>query len=221
MAALLTWNRLRELATYRAQHGCAISLYLNLDPSYVPTAKDLASRVTSILDAAERSDAVRRLELTAAERRALHTDIERVAAWFETSFDRSGAQGVAVFAAGPDNVFEPMPLSDSVPDSVKVGRAFSLAPLVPLVSRADGAIVAVVGREQGHLYRLEAGRLSELANLHEQQRGRHDQGGWSQANYQRHIDEHAQEHLRDVAEELGNQVRRLRTTDPIGARTFW
>src|SRR5204863_6720664 len=120
-----------------------------------------------------------------------------------------------VFAAGPDNVFEPMPLSDSVPDSVKVGRAFSLAPLVPLVSRADGAIVAVVGREQGHLYRLEAGRLSELANLHEQQRGRHDQGGWSQANYQRHIDEHAQEHLRDVAEELGNQVRRLRTTDVV------
>jgi peptide chain release factor subunit 1 len=215
MPTVLTWDRLRELATYRAQQGCAISLYLNLNPSEVPTAKDLSAHVTSILDAAERSEAVRRLELTASERRALHSDIERIAAWFDSSFDRSGVHGVAIFAAGLDNMFEPLLLSEPVSDSVKVGRAFALAPLVPLVGRADGAIVAVVGREQGHLYRLAAGRLAELADLYEHQLGRHDQGGWSQANYQRHIDGHAQEHLRDVAEELANQVRRLRTTDVV------
>jgi peptide chain release factor subunit 1 len=39
--------------------------------------------------------------------------------------------------------------------------------------------------------------------------GRHDQGGWSQSRYQRHIDNLAQEHLRDVAAELDRQLRRL------------
>ncbi len=29
---------LRELAAFRAENGCAISLYLDLDPSIVPTA---------------------------------------------------------------------------------------------------------------------------------------------------------------------------------------
>jgi peptide chain release factor subunit 1 len=62
---------------------------------------------------------------------------------------------------------------------------------------------------------LAAGRLAELADLYEHQLSRHDQGGWSQANYQRHIDEHVNEHLRDVAEELASQVHRLRATDVV------
>ncbi|HEY6584521.1 MAG TPA: Vms1/Ankzf1 family peptidyl-tRNA hydrolase, partial [Gaiellaceae bacterium] len=81
---------------------------------------------------------------------------------------------------------------------------------VPLVGRGDGAVVAVVGREQGRLYQLRAGRLDEIADLFEEQPRRHDQGGWSQARFQRHVDELAKDHLKDVAEELSNQLRRLR-----------
>src|SRR5689334_15639492 len=154
MPASISWNRLREFAAYRAQHGCALSLFLDLDPSEVPTPKDVSARVTSMLDAAERSEAALRLELTAAERRGLRADIERTAAWFDGSFDRSGVRGVAVFASGLDNVFEPLRLSEPIPDGVRVGRAFALAPLVSLVARSDRAIVAVVGRERGQLFRL-------------------------------------------------------------------
>src|SRR3954454_19212015 len=120
MPTSLSWERLRELATYRAQQGCAISLYVNLDPSEVPTAKDLSSHVTSMLDAAERADGARVLELTAAERRALRSDIERIGAWFESSFDRSGVRGVAVFAADLDNLFQPLSLVERVRDLAKV-----------------------------------------------------------------------------------------------------
>ena len=42
---------LRELASFRAENGCAISIYLDLDPSIVPTAGDTATRVRSLLDA--------------------------------------------------------------------------------------------------------------------------------------------------------------------------
>src|SRR5947208_999705 len=116
MADTVTWPLLRELASFRAENGCATTLYLNLDPSEVPTA---------------------------------------------------------------------------------------------VVARADGTIVAVVGREQGHLYRLQAGRLEEIGDLFEEQPGRHDQGGWSQARYQRHIEKLVQEHLKDVAEVLDRSRRRL------------
>ena len=80
--------------------------------------------------------------------------------------------------------------------------SFYLAPLVPLVGRGDGALVAVVGRERGEIYRLRGGRLEEVVDHTEEQPGRHDQGGWSQARYQRHIEKLVAEHLREVAEEL-------------------
>jgi peptide chain release factor subunit 1 len=41
--------------------------------------------------------------------------------------------------------------------------------------------------------------------------GRHDQGGWSQARYQRHIEELVADHLRNVADELDRHVRRMRS----------
>jgi peptide chain release factor subunit 1 len=96
-----------------------------------------------------------------------------------------------------------------VPDGVRVGRDFYLSPLVPLVARMDGTIVAVVGREQGQLYRLRSGRLEPIVDQFDEQPGRHDQGGWSQARYQRHIEKLVLEHLKGVAEVLDRSRRRL------------
>src|SRR5438067_517607 len=206
MADTVTWSTLRQLAGFRAEHGCATSLYLNLDPSQVPTAGDAQTRMNALLNGAEKVD---RKDLTHEQRGALKGDFERIARWFDDDFDRDGAQGLAVFAAGLDNFWTTLALPEPVQDRFKVGRDFFLAPLVPVVARADGTIVAVVGREQGHLYRLQAGRLQEIGDHFDEQHGRHDQGGWSQARYQRHIEKLVQEHLKDVAEVLDRSRRRL------------
>jgi peptide chain release factor subunit 1 len=208
MAGMVTWSLLRELASFRAEKGCATTVYLNLDPSDVPTAGDAQTGMNSLLNAAEKTD---RTDLTHEQRGALKKDFERIARWFDVDFDRGGAQGLAVFAAGLDNYWLTLPLPEPVADGVKVGREFHLAPLVPLVARADGTIVAVVGREQGQLYRLRAGRLEEIAQHYDEQPGQHDQGGWSQRNYQRHIEKLVQEHLKGVAEELDRSRRRLQS----------
>jgi peptide chain release factor subunit 1 len=206
MAGIVTWSLLRELAGFRTEKGCATSLHLNLDPSEVPTAGDAQTRMNALLSAAEKTD---RSELTHEQRTAVKADFERIARWFDDDFARDGAQGLAVFAAGLDNFWRTLPLPSRVPDRVKVGRDFYLAPLVSLVGRADGTMVAVIGREQGQLYRLEAGRLEEIAEHYDEQPGQHDQGGWSQARYQRHIEKLVQEHLKGVAEQLDRSRRRL------------
>ena len=54
MADTVTWSLLRELASFRAEKGCATSLYLNLDPSEVPTAADVETRANSLLSEAHR-----------------------------------------------------------------------------------------------------------------------------------------------------------------------
>jgi peptide chain release factor subunit 1 len=210
MTSSVTWDSLRDLARLRAEKGCAISLYLDLDPSVSPTPGDTSSRINALVDEVERSNAATRPELTHEQREGLRKDVERIRRFFEQEFTRNGARGLAVFTAGLDNVWQDLPLSEAVPDAVRVGRTFYLAPLVPLVGRGEGAIVAFVGRERGDLYRLRAGRLEELEEHFQEQPGRHDQGGWSQARYQRHIEKLVDDHLREVSERLDRQVRRLR-----------
>src|ERR671930_2343214 len=206
MADSVTWSQLRELASFRAEKGCATSVYLNLNPSEVPTAGDAQTRMSALLSSAEKID---RKDLTHEQRGALKGDFARIARWFDDDFNRDGAKGVAIFAAGLDNFWTTIALPEPVPDRFKVGRDFFLAPLVPVVARADGTIVAVVGREQGHLYRLQAGRLREIGDHFEEQPGQHDQGGWSQARYQRHIEKLVHEHLKGVAEVLDRSRRPL------------
>jgi peptide chain release factor subunit 1 len=209
MAGTVSWERLRELAGFRVEKGCAISLYLNLDPSTTATAGETNTRINSLLDEAEKSEAAHRRDLGHDERQGLKADLERLRSFFENDFSRDGARGFAVFTAGMDNFWSTLALLEPVPDEVKVGPDLYLAPLVPLVGRGDGAIVAVVGREQGDLYGLRAGRLEEIADRFDEQPGRHDQGGWSQARFQRHIEKLVQDHLRGVAEDLDLRVRRM------------
>jgi len=215
MARTITWDELRDLAGFEAEEGCAISLYLGLDPSVTPTPGDAATRLRSLLDEAAKGDGANRRELTHDQRLGLKADFERIRSFYEDEFERDGAQGLAVFSSGLDNIWRTLPLTEAVPDHVSVGSTLYLAPLVPLVGRGEGALVVVVGRERGHFYRLRGGRLEDLADHTEEQQGRHDQGGLSQARYQRHIETKVREHLHEVAEALDRIVRQLRAVQVI------
>ncbi len=210
MAASITWEQLRELAAFRAEHGCAVSVYVGLDPSIVPTGRDLASHTHSVLARAEKQLEERRATLSHDERKALERDLERIEAWFGSEFSRDGVQGVAVFAAEHGNLFQQLLLPWPVEDEARIANQLYLAPLVRVVGRGDGALVAYVGRERGDVYRLRAGQLEELVDETTDVPGRHDQGGWSQARYERHIETIVDRHLREVADALARCVRELR-----------
>ena len=64
MTTTVSLHGLRELAGFRAENGCAISLYLDLDPSVAPTAGDVATRVRSLLDAGAKSHGATRGDRT-------------------------------------------------------------------------------------------------------------------------------------------------------------
>jgi peptide chain release factor subunit 1 len=208
MARAITWDELRDLAAFEAEKGCAISLYLGLDPA--ASLGGLQTRLNSLLDEGSRAEGANRRELPHDVRLTLKKDFDRIRDYVAGELEPEGAHGLAVFCAGLDNVWRTLPLTEHVDDEIKVNRHLYLAPLVPLVGRGEGALVVVVGREQGQLFRLRAGRLEALADYFEQQPRRHDQGGWAQARFQRHVDALAHEHLKTVAGELDRAVRQLR-----------
>src|SRR6266513_290210 len=163
MAASVTWEVLRDLAAFRAERGCAISLYLDLDPGESPTAEAVDTRINALLDGVSRWESANQSELTREQKEGVRADLDRLRAFFEDEFSREG-----------------------------------------------GVLVAFVGRERGDLYRLRAGRLEEIVEQHDDTPGRHDQGGWSQSRYQRHIEKLVLDHLKEVAEHVDGQIRRLR-----------
>jgi peptide chain release factor subunit 1 len=210
VAESITWDQLRELAAFRAENGVAVSLYVGLDPSIVPTGRDFASHTQSLLDAAERELKEQRGTLSHDERMALERDLERIASWFRDEFDRDRVLGVAVFAAELDGLFRTLLLPSPVKDRARIDSKLYLSPLVSAVGRGDGAFVAYVGRERGDVYQLASGRLGPVVDESADVPGRHDQGGWSQARYERHIETVVDRHLREVAQALDRCVRPLR-----------
>ena len=209
MAGTVTWDELRELAGIRAQKGCAVSLYVDLDPSEVPTPPDVETKVNSALASAERQLDERKSQLTRDQREALKQDLERIRQWFDDGFDRQGLRGVAVFASGLDNFWATVAVPDRVVDDVRIGPELYVSPLARQTGR-DGALVAFVGRERGQVWRLRGGQLTEIADESTEVQGQHSQGGWSQARYERSVENEVGQHLRAVADTLDRSVRRLR-----------
>jgi hypothetical protein len=165
VAGIITWDQLRELAGFRAQHGCAVSLYLNLDPREVPTAADVETRANALIHAVNRILDERKGSLGREQREALKRDIQRITDWFDDGLDRQGGvRGIAVFAASLDGLWSTVRLPDSVPDDVKIAGELYLAPLARLVGRSDGVLVAAVGRERGQVFKLGGGQLVEIAD---------------------------------------------------------
>ena len=205
----MTWDQLRELAGFRAEKGLAVSLYVGLDPSEVPTPPAVETKVNALLGEAQRLADEKKAAMTHEQRAAVKADLDRIRAWFDDGFDRQGARGVAVFAASLDNFWSTVTVPDVLADDVRVDADLLLAPLASHVGR-DGALVAVVGRERGQVFRLRNGSLVEIADRTEDVPGQHDQGGWSQGRYERHIDQIVERHLRQVADTLDRCTRRLR-----------
>jgi peptide chain release factor subunit 1 len=129
----VTAERLRELAGRRPEHGKVLSLFLDLDPSQFGTIPARASEIRSLLD-----DAGRKIEdgdFDEAERKALRIDLRRIEeALPPDDLPDAGAEALAVFASGPDGLFEILRLPRPVPRRAVVESTPHLAPLVAVGS---------------------------------------------------------------------------------------
>jgi peptide chain release factor subunit 1 len=210
MATVVTEGLLRELAAFRAGNGCAISIYVDFDPSETPTVPAEKTKFHARVDEAKKLADTRARDRGRDCRLALEADFERIREWGNDEFDRDGARSLAVFASSADDLFRIVRLVEPLADGWEVGPELWIAPLAGQVGAGEGALVAVVSRERGVLYRVHEGRLEEIADESEEVPGQHDQGGWSQARYQRHIENIVLRHLKTVGEEIDKTVHNRR-----------
>jgi peptide chain release factor subunit 1 len=193
-------DQLRRLAELRLDRPVVISLYLDLDPSEFGTPPARATAVRSLLDEAERR--IREREnLSHEDKVALHATLERASAFLERSLPTEGAQGVALFASEPAELFEAIKLPRPVSNRVAIGRSPLVGPLARF-ERRERWCVALVSRRNARIFRGSPDGVREIQQIHDTVFGQHDQGGLSQARFARGIEREKDDHLKHTGEAL-------------------
>jgi peptide subunit release factor 1 (eRF1) len=187
---LETLNRLSRI---ESDGHAVLSIYVDLDTSRFPTPGTRAGEVRALLAEARR-------QAEADGRPDALADVERVGELLEHEAMLAGG-GLAVFSAAEAGVLEVVRLPEPVEPMVALDTRPWLAPLAAALSGGDW-VVALVTRRRARVFRGDPHSLLEIASLTDVVHGRHAQGGWSQAGYQRGIEQQVDEHLRRTAELL-------------------
>jgi peptide chain release factor subunit 1 len=201
-----TVHAARRLVAHRDGHP-VVSVYLDLDPERFATPPGRASQVRSLIDQAMRDLDGARWQLDHDARVSLRQDLERVKDYLlsrEPPF--KGARSLAVFCSTRDGLFETVQLRVPVQARVAIERAPYVEPMVAALAQRRWLVV-LVSRRDARLLAGPADSVRERQRIHDETHGQHDQGGWSQARYQRSIEKEVDDHLRNVAEVVHRRLR--------------
>jgi peptide chain release factor subunit 1 len=206
-ANTITRGRLRRLAELRPQHGLVLSVFFNLDPSEFATPAARATEINSVVTAAARK--IEDAEgLDHDSRRALLADVERVRGVLTGSdLATNGTHGLAIFACGPADVLEVVRLPHPIESRAIVDDHACVEPLVRN-GAADRWCVLLVNRRTARIFDGTADGLDEVDRIEGDTHSQHDQGGWSQARYQRSVEQEKLNHLGHALDTLFRRFKR-------------
>jgi peptide subunit release factor 1 (eRF1) len=140
-------------------------------------------------------------------RRTLSKDVERINDYLTKSL-RPETNGAALFACAAAGLFEAMQFDAPFPrHQLHLGPLPHLYPLALLNDQFPryAALVADSNTARILVFALNR-RVAEKTVTHEKT-SRTSGSGWSQARFQRHVDEKRQQHVKDVVDHLAEIVR--------------
>jgi peptide subunit release factor 1 (eRF1) len=198
-ANTITRSRLRSLADVHPERGRVLSVFLNLDPSEFATPAARSTAITSVMtEAAHRVDEADGLDHE--ERMALRQDVDRVRERLTASdIVGDGTRAVAVYACGEIDLLEVVRLPRPVDFAVVLDRSPYLEPLVAHADEEQWCVL-LANRRNARLFLGDGGGFDETDRIEDDVHSQHDQGGWSQARYQRGVEKEKDDHLVHAAE---------------------
>jgi peptide chain release factor subunit 1 len=195
-------QQLDRLAEFEPVTAPFISLYLNAQPSDrgrdnfgVFLKKELNGRAGSY--AAD-----------SAARASLERDVERIGAYLASEL-RPSANGVAIFAcADADDFFEAMQFNVAIDEhQLVIGDRPHLYPLAKIDARYARAAAVLCDTNRARIMVFAGPTMEAQHEVTGTKTRRSQMGGWSQARYQRHIENFHEQHVKEVVETLDRIVR--------------
>ncbi len=192
---------MEKLAGFEPSGFPFISLYLNTEPN------ENGKFDFDIFVKKQFSEHEDDYEANTSERESFERDAERVSEYLKNI--KPSAKGVAIFAcAGANDFFETIEFNIPFPTNhFFVFDTPHLFPLARLVEQNPMYAVVLADTNQAHIYVFKRGHIIEKEDIENVKTNRSEVGGWSQARYQRHIENFHQQHAKEVVEELAQIVR--------------
>ena len=204
-------EQLDRLARFEPVPYPVISLYLNTQPNehgrdhYQPFVKQ------------EFKARSRTYPAGSADRESFDKDLERISAFLENNVEPS-ANGIAIFACSAADMFETIQLTAPIDHHwLYVGDAPHLYPLARLESKYPRYAAVVADTNSARILVFATNELVSDQQILGQKTRWTSQGGWSQARFQRHIENFHLQHAKDVVEALERIVQQEGITQILTA----
>jgi len=194
-------EHLDKLAEFEPAPYPVVSLYLNTQSG--PTGRDQYQAFVR----AEFKARSRTYPQGSPERASLDQDLERIATYLRDELQAS-ANGVALFACSAGELFEAVQLTAPIDQHwLFVGSVPHLYPLARLLDMYPRYAAVLVDSNRARIFVFSLASIEQSRELAGKKTKRHSQGGWSQARYQRHIENMHLQHVKEVVEALDALVR--------------
>ena len=193
-------EQLDRLAAFNATDMPVLSLYLNMAPD--EQGKD---QYASFL---RKTVPERILTLKGAARKSFERDVERINDYLAKQV-RSSANGLAIFACAAENdFFEAAQLDVPLDDHwLYVGAVPHLYPLARLNDQNPRYAALLLDTNSARLFVFGLRSTEAREQVTNTKTRRTQTGGWSQARYQRHIENFHQQHMKEVVDVLDRVIR--------------
>lgn len=194
-------EQLDRLAQFEPAPYPVVSLYLNTRPGQTGR-EQYQSFVRTELKARSRT-----YPEGSPERDSLDKDMERIATYLGNELQPS-ANGAAIFACSAGELFETVELSAPIDEHwLYIGDTPHLYPLARVESQYPRYAVVVAHTNASRIFVFAAAGLVTQQDVQGTKTRRTSQGGWSQARFQRHIENYHQQHIKEVIGALDRIVQ--------------
>jgi peptide chain release factor subunit 1 len=193
---VISRQEIETLGRLMTDHQPLISLFLRVDKERID--EDYTIRLKNLLRQAADSLPNR---LDHEQREAVLADLERIREFFRDEGDRFG-RGVALFASTQAGIWQVYDVPRDVETAIFIGFETEITPLIRLLDQLEPLCTCLISRDRARIFYGAPEEFSEISETLDDVPGQHDQGGWSQARYERHIEEHVRAHFKHVAGQL-------------------
>lgn len=195
-AVLITHADVDALSQISTERWPLISLFLRIDKERID--EDYSIRLKNLLrDAADNLGD--RFDHDQTE--AILADLERIREYFQDGGGQFGL-GVALFVSSQADIWHVYEIPRDIESQILIGFEAQVAPLVRLLGQFEPYCTCLIARDRSRIFHGAMEQISEIDEILDDVPGQHDQGGWSQARYQRHIEEQVRDHFTRVADRL-------------------
>jgi peptide chain release factor subunit 1 len=193
-------TQLDKLAAFDAGPFPVVSLYLNLQPdqhgraNFEPFLRK------------ELNERLRTFHASGPERESLEQDASRIREYVG-QVDGS-AHALALFACAAGDLFEAIQLAAPIPEHrLHISDQPHLYPLARLLDEFPRYVVLLADSHWARIFVCAANALQHTEEIEGTKTRHHKVGGWSQARYQRHVENFHLQHAKEVVEALARIVR--------------